>query len=87
VNGKFCFVYLKFPSHSFAFPFFRVELTVFTTKRQKEGGTCSVRVVGFCLHTQLCRVNIFVGNRVRLQTMIFNTAVPLTGGTFYENGH
>jgi hypothetical protein len=39
---------------------------------------------GFCLHTRLCRVNIFVEPSVRLQTMIFNTAVPLTGAHFMK---
>lgn len=48
------------------------------------GGWQAVRVVGFCLHTRLCRVNIFVEPRVRLQTMIFNTAVPLTGVHFMK---
>ena len=48
------------------------------------GGWQAVRIVGFCLHTRLCRVNIFVEPRVRLQTMIFNTAVPLTGAHFMK---
>jgi len=48
------------------------------------GGWQAVRVVGFCLHTRLCRVNIFVELRVLLQTMIFNTAVPLTGAHFMK---